>query len=318
MAESPRRTDRIVLTGASGLVGSLVRRNFHRQSKEILQLIRNPSASGPDRLLWDPYAGSPADAATLAALEGVSAVIHLSGANVAAHRWTAAYKETIRTSRTRPTRALATLLSGLRSKPSVLICASAVGIYGDRGEELLDETSPPGSGFLANVCQEWEQAAEPAIQAGIRVVHLRFGIVLSSAGGALARMLPLFRLGAGGKLGSGRQWMSWIAVPDLLHAIEFAIVTGGLSGPVNTVAPVPVTNLDFTRTLGDILRRPTLLSAPAWALRMAIGEMADDALLASQRAIPKRLEAAGFAFQHRQLRTALESILSEPPAPSPS
>ncbi len=318
MAELPRQTDQIVLTGASGLIGSLVRRNFHRQSKKILQLIRTPSESGPGRLLWDPYAASPADASTLAALEGVSAVIHLSGANVAAHRWTSAYKETIRTSRTRPTRALAKLLSGLRSKPPVLICASAVGIYGNRGEELLDETSPPGSGFLAGVCQEWEQAAEPAVQAGIRVVHLRFGVVLSSAGGALARMLPLFRLGAGGKLGSGRQWMSWIAVPDLLHTIDFAIATRELSGPVNTVAPVPVTNLEFTHTLGDILHRSTLLSAPAWALRLAMGEMADDALLASQRAIPRRLEAAGFSFQHRQLRTALESILLEPAASAPS
>ena len=301
---------RIVLTGASGLIGLSVRRSFEARQIEILQLVRDGPAIADRRLSWDPYATAPiADPASLAFLEGSAAVIHLSGASVAGHRWTARYKQTILESRVQTTHALATLLISLKAKPPVLICASAVGIYGDRGDEVLTEASAPGRGFLAEVCEAWEQAAQPAIRAGIRVVHLRFGVVLSQQGGALAKMLPMFRLGLGGKLGSGKQWMSWVALPDVVRALEFALATESLSGAVNVVAPSPVTNLEFTRALGRALHRPTLLTAPAFALQLVLGEMADGALLASQRAVPERLQAAGFSFQYPTLSGALQSLV---------
>jgi uncharacterized protein len=303
-------TNRVILAGASGLVGTSLSRALRGKSIEITQLVRRPSPANPEQIFWDPYGALPiADRSALASLEGAVAAINLTGANIAGHRWTASYKDLLIASRVAPTRALALLLARLLPRPRVLVCASAVGIYGNRQDEILSEASALGSGFLAEVCRSWEQAAEPATDAGIRVVYLRFGVVLTPAGGALARMLPLFRLGLGGRLGSGQQWMSWIALPDVLAAIEFALETQSLSGPVNLVAPEAVSNAEFTRTLGSVLHRPTLLPAPAAALKLAFGEMAEATILASQRAIPEQLRAAGFRFQSPELEPALRAML---------
>jgi uncharacterized protein (TIGR01777 family) len=243
-------------------------------------------------------------------INGTTAAVHLSGANLAGRRWSSSYKQEILESRVKPTHALATLLAGLRPKTSVLVCASAIGIYGSRGDELLSEASLPGSGFLPEVCLAWERATQPASDAGIRVVHLRFGVVLSPDGGALAKMLPVFRAGLGGRLGSGRQWTSWVALPDVTRAIEFALETGSLAGPVNVVAPNPVTNLEFTRSLGHALHRPTLLRVPAFALRLALGEMAEATILGSERVLPARLSSLGFDFEYPELEAGLRAILS--------
>jgi hypothetical protein len=258
--------------------------------------------------LWNPYAATPVSDPR--SLDGTTAAVHLSGASLAGRRWTSAYKQEILESRVKPTRALATLLAGLRPKPAVLVCASAIGIYGDRGDELLTEASLPGSGFLPQVCLAWEKATQPASDAGIRVVHLRFGVVLSPHGGALAKMLPVFRAGLGSQLGSGRQWISWVALPDAVRAIEFALQTAELSGAVNVVAPNPSTNLEFTRSLGQALHRPTLLRVPAFALRVAFGEMAEATLLESQRVMPARLSASGFGFEYPELETGLRALTS--------
>jgi len=257
--------------------------------------------------MWSP-AATPA-VADLGALEGCAAAVHLSGASVAGQRWTAAYRREMMASRVDSTRALATLLAGLRTPPRALLVASAVGYYGDRGDQLLDETSLPGEGFLADLCRQWEAAAQPAVEAGIRVVHLRFGVVLGPGPGALARMLPIFRLGLGGRLGSGRQWMSWISVEDAMRALLFALETPSLAGPVNLTAPSPVTNAEFTRLLARQLRRPSFLPVPAFALRLALGQMADEALLASTRAVPSRLLVAGFRFAHPTVDKALAAAL---------
>jgi hypothetical protein len=246
-----------------------------------------------------------------AQLEDFDVIIHLSGANLASHRWTPAYKREILESRVQTTQALARLLAGLRRPPRIFLCASAVGIYGNRDAEVLTEKSAPGTGYLAETCVAWEASAQPALDAGIRTVHLRFGVVLTPDDGALAKMLPLFRLGLGGKLGSGEQWMSWISLPDVISAVFHIIDAPQLSGPVNMVAPIPVTNAEFTRTLGLALHRPAIVPAPAFALRLAFGEMADEALLASTRAIPAQLAQSGFRFQHAQLALALESLLSK-------
>src|ERR1700722_8676802 len=248
---------RILLAGSSGLIGtSLVRRLAEKRISFISLVRRRLSGTGDLQHLWDPYAVTPvSDPQSLA---GTTAAIVLSGANLAGRRWSSSYKRDILESRVKPTRAIATLLAGLRPRPSVLVCASAIGIYGDGGDELLTEDSLPGTGFLPEVCRAWEEATQPASEAGIRVVQLRFGVVLSPAGGALAKMLPVFRAGLGGKLGSGCQWMSWVALPDAVRAIEFALQTTSLSGPVNLVSPNPVTNLAFTRTLGRVLHRPAV------------------------------------------------------------
>jgi hypothetical protein len=243
-------------------------------------------------------------------LAGVTAAIHLSGANVSGQRWTSSYKREILESRVKPTHALAVVLSSLRPKPAVLVCASAIGIYGSRGDEVLTESSPPGSGFLPEVCLAWEKAAQPAIDAGIRVVHLRFGVVLSPHGGALAKMLPVFRAGLGGQLGSGRQWLSWVTLPDVIRVIEFALNTANLSGAVNAVSPNPVTSAEFTRSLGRAIHRPTLLRVPAVALRLAFGEMAEATILGSERVMPARLEEVGFQFEFPDLAAGLQAILA--------
>ena len=254
----------------------------------------------------DPTAGE-LDAAALA---DADAIVNLAGESIAAGRWTARQKEAILRSRVDGTRAIAAALSKPNGRPKILINASAIGYYGDRGDELLDESSPPGSGdFLADVCRQWEAAAEPAAQAGARVVAVRFGVVLSADGGALAKMLFPFRMGLGGKVGNGRQTMSWIALDDAVDAVTKCLVDDTLSGPVNVVAPRPVTNYEFTKTLGHVLRRPTIFPLPALVARLAFGQMADELLLASQRVQPAKLLAAGYAFRYPDLPAALERAL---------
>ncbi len=304
---------KIVLSGASGMLGTALLGALRVRGTPLVRLVRTQirgeatAESGQSMLHWDPAAtpaiGNPA------ALEGFAAAVHLSGASVAGHRWTPAYKQEVAASRVDSTRALATVLAGLKRPPRTLVVASAVGIYGDRGDELLDESSAPGTGFLAEVCQRWEEAALPAEEAGIRVVHARFGVVLGRGPGALEKMLPVFRLGLGGRLGSGRQWMSWISVDDVVGAIQFALETEALAGAVNFVSANPVTNAEFTRVLGRVLHRPAVLPVPAFALRLAFGEMADEALLASALVAPAKLIAAGFRFAHPGLEDALASAL---------
>jgi hypothetical protein len=296
----------ILLSGASGMLGGALRQALAERNVNILQLVRREPRSAGE-LRWDPSARKPV--ADVRALEGLAAAIHLSGANIAAHRWTDAYKREMVKSRVESTYALASVLSSLRQPPVAFVAASATGFYGNRGDEILDEDSSSGSGFLANLCRDWEAASQPAIMAGIRVVHLRFGVVLDAQGGALARMLPLFRLGLGGSLGSGRQWMSWISLPDAVAALQFLAEVPALSGPVNLTAPEPVTNSQFTQALSRAVHRLAVLPAPAFALRIAFGQMADEALLASERVYPSRLISAGFKFAHPALAQALAAAL---------
>ena len=296
----------VILSGASGLLGAALRRELEQRGTPVLQLVRS-GPLGPSRILWNPGAIPAIEQDGL--LDGCSAAIHLSGANVAAHRWTPDYRREITVSRIASTQALARELAVLRHPPHTLLVASATGIYGNRAGEILDEISIPGTGFLADLTYEWEKAAMPARQAGIRVVHLRFGVVLGLGGGALARMLPIFRAGLGGKLGSGRQWMSWVSLTDAVAAVLFALDNSSVDGPINITAPNPVTNAEFTRVLAHHLRRPAILPAPAFALRLAFGSMADEALLASTRAMPSRLLTAGFHFRHPTLADALHAIL---------
>ena len=258
-------------------------------------------------MLWDPYAAHPMSDPDL--LAGVTGAVHLSGANLAGRRWSPTFKRKIIESRVKPTRALALMLARLRPKPSSLICASAIGIYGGRGDDVLTEASTPGSGFLPETCLAWERATQPAEDAGIRVVHLRIGVVLSRDGGALKQMLPIFQLGLGGRLGNGGQWLSWVALPDVARAIVFALETKSLHGPVNVVSPQPVTNAEFTRRLGRALHRPALLPVPAVALRLAFGDMAEATILESARVLPAALQAANFAFEYPDLAAALQALL---------
>lgn len=282
------------------MLGGGLRAALHSSGVELRQLVRKVAQS-PDQICWNPGAPVPVDPS---ALEGITAAIHLSGANVAAHRWTAAYKREMAASRVRSTYALATELARLPHPPRTLLVASAIGIYGDRGEEVLDERSTPGKGFLADLCQAWEDAAEPAVRAGIRVVHLRIGVVLGPQG-ALEKMLPLFRLGLGGRMGSGQQWMSWIALADVVAATEFLLEKEEIAGPVNLTAPEPVRNAEFTRALARAVRKPALVPVPALALRLAAGQMAKEALLASARVRPARLLEAGFRFKFPRVDAAL-------------
>jgi len=295
-----------LLSGASGLLGSALRRALTGQGQRSLQLVRHAQGSA-DEILWNPVAENPLHAVD--SLEGLGVAVHLSGANVGAHLWTEDYKREMTESRVGSTAALARLLAGLRRPPATLIVASAVGIYGNRYEEFLDENSQPGHGFLAELCQQWESAAEPARAAGIRVVHLRLGVILAPRGGALQRLLPLFRLGLGGALGSGQQWMSWVGLADAVRAILFVAQNKNLSVPVNLVAPEPVRNRDFTRRLAWHLHRPALFPAPSFALRLALGQMAEETLLSSQRAFPSHLLKNGFEFLHPRLDLALRSAL---------
>lgn len=298
---------RALISGASGLIGSSLERRLQAGSWSTVRLVRAPAAADANSIVWDPAVGfrQPKDA------EGFDLVVHLAGENVAGGRWTAARKQRILESRVQGTRRLCETISRLEHRPRTLLCASAIGIYGDRGEELLDEQSAPGHGFLAEVCQQWEAATAPAREAGVRVVNLRFGVVLSKAGGALAKMLLPFRMGLGGRIGNGRQYMSWIALDDVVRAIEWSATHESLKGPVNVVAPRPVTNREFTTELGRALRRPTIFPLPAFVARAALGEMAGELLLASQRVAPAQLAATGFSFSFPELGPALRHVLAK-------
>jgi hypothetical protein len=296
----------VAVTGSTGLVGSALAVALEAEGQLVRPVVRRPPRAEKHEIRWDPAAGT-IDAAELA---GVDAVVHLTGENIAARRWTPTFQQKIRDSRVRSTTLLCQTLAGLATKPAALICASAIGYYGNRGDELIDESSPPGRGFLADVCQQWEAATQPARDAGIRVVNLRIAFVLAREGGGLAKMLTPFSLGLGGVIGSGRQYMSWIALDDLVRAIQFALSATALSGPVNATAPQPVTNREFTKTLGRVLHRPTIFPMPAFAARLAFGEMADDMLLGGARVEPRALTAAGFQFAYPQLEAALRHILA--------
>ena len=301
---------RVAITGSTGLVGSGAVTVLSAAGHEVVRLVRRAPAPGEKAVLrWDPVTRE-VDAA---GLEGLDAVVHLAGENIASGRWNAARKAAIRDSRVNGTRLLCEALAGLARPPKTLVCASAIGIYGDRGEDALTEESPAATGFLPEVCREWEAASGPAARKGIRVVVLRIGVVLSPNGGALSRMLPLFRIGLGGVIGSGRQYVSWVALDDLPLIILHALQCGDLSGPVNAVAPRPVTNREFTEALGKALSRPTPLPVPAFAPRLAVGgEMADALLLASARGIPRRLEETGYRFRFPELGGALRHLLRRP------
>jgi uncharacterized protein (TIGR01777 family) len=295
----------IAVTGSTGLIGSALVAALEADGHLVRRVVRRAAQEAEHDIRWDP-ANETIDAVELSS---VDAIVNLAGANVAAHRWTGAYKAVIRDSRVLGTRLLCKTIAGMIAKPAVLISASAVGYYGDRGEEQVDEASPPGRGFLAGVCQQWEAETAPARDAGVRVVNLRLGVVLSRDGGALGQMLTPFKLGMGGVIGDGRQPISWIAIGDALKVIQFALHAAALSGPVNAVSPEIVTNRQFTETLGRLLGRPTMLPMPAFAARLAFGEMADEMLLSGVRALPHALESAGFVFDHPQLEPALRHIL---------
>jgi uncharacterized protein (TIGR01777 family) len=296
----------VVIAGVSGLVGQSLLRHFLANAVSCATLTRHTAQPGSSEYFWDPYHFQFRE--DMRRLSGIRAAILLSGDNLMDGRWTAAKKLRIRESRVRTTQSMVQLLSRLEQRPEVLLCASAVGFYGDRGDEILTEDSAAGHGFLPDVCREWEAAADAAIGLGVRVVHLRFGVVLAREGGALAKMLPLFRLGLGGNLGRGQQWMSWIALPTLVEVVEFCMNHHKVHGPVNVVAN-PVTNAEFTLALAHHLHRLTIVPAPAIALRMAFGEMADAALLSSTRAIPAKLLQAGFVFKLPTLQDAFQQFL---------
>jgi len=290
----------ILVTGSTGLIGSELCAFLAANKHRIVRLVRKAPA-GSDEIAWDPSSGKLGTGS----LEGIDAVIHLAGESIAGGRWTAERKRRIRESRINGTRLLVQALGRLSNPPKSLVSVSAVGYYGDRGEELLVEDSGPGTGFLADLCREWEKATEPATAHGIRVVIPRLGMVLSPKGGALAAMLPAFRCGIGGRIGSGRQYMSWIAMDDLLGVFLHAIHCELLRGPVNAVSPNPATNREFSKTLGRILSRPVLFAMPSFAARAVFGEMADEALLASARVSPARLRDSGYPFKFPELESAL-------------
>lgn len=298
----------ILISGASGFIGSSLAPRLSAAGHRVSRLVR---AKRGDRggvgatIQWDPDSGilDPSS------LSGVDAIVHLSGENISGGRWSKKRRERIRNSRVRTTRLLAETLARMDPRPSVFVHASAVGYYGNRGEDVLTETSGPGTGFLADLCRDWEAASMPAQDAGVRVTRLRLAPVLSSKGGMLAAILPIFRLGLGGRLGSGRQWMAWISLDDLLSVMERALGDSTMRGSINAASPEPVRNADFTRALGRALHRPTLVPAPEFALRMALGAMAEELLLASQRVTPEVLLTGGFRFAHPGLDEALRAAL---------
>ena len=294
----------ILVTGASGLIGQALIPVLTTGGHRVSRLVRFKPQGGGGEVYWNPAAGE-IDAAKL---EGFDAVVHLAGEPITG-RWTAEKKTVIRESRVKSTRLLCETLARVSIRPRLLVAASASGYYGDRGDEVLREESGAGSFFLSQVCQEWEAATKPAVAGGIRVVNLRFGFILSLAGGGLAKMLPAFKMGAGGKIGSGKQYMSWIGIDDLLQIILFATTTETLTGPVNAVGPNPVTNLEFTKTLGRVLGRPAIFPMPAFVVRLAFGEMGEELLLASARIQPARLLSAGYQFRFPKLEGALRHLL---------
>jgi uncharacterized protein (TIGR01777 family) len=293
----------VLVSGSGGLIGSALVPTLTNEGHPVVRLTRS-EATEDDAVRWDPLTG----AIDAARLEGIDAVVHLAGENIVG-RWTPAKKARIRDSRVRGTRLLAETLAGLPAPPSVMVSASAIGYYGDRSDELLTEESGPGSNFLSRVSQEWEAAADPAREAGIRVVHPRFGIVLSTNGGALGTTLPIFKLGGGGRIGSGGQWWSWVAIDDVAGAIFHALTTDSVSGPMNVGSPNPVTNAEYTRTLGRLLNRPTVFPLPTPAARLILGQVADELLLASARVEPAKLKETGYEFRYPELESALRHLL---------
>lgn len=296
---------KIVISGASGLIGTQLVAKLSDSGHEVIRLVRRSPKAG--EIQWNPKSGT----LDPAALEGADAVIHLSGAGIGDKRWTSAYRKEILNSRTITTALLAKTIASLSRKPSVFLSGSAIGIYGARNDEQLTEVSTYGTGFLAEVCEQWEAAAKPAVDAGVRTVYLRTGIVLSPKGGALKKLLPLFKLGVGGKFGSGKQWQSWISMDDEIGAIEF-LLTANVSGAVNLTAPNPVTNAEFTKVLASVLKRPAIVPVPTFAPKIVLGgELADALLFTGQRVIPAALNASGYSFKHTTLESALRSLLSK-------
>ncbi len=301
MAVADRGPLRIAVSGARGLIGSALVPFLSAGGHRVVPLVRPSGRGGPESIPWDPSAGRLRGAD----LEGLDAVVHLAGENIAAGRWTPRRKARILRSRAEGTRLLAGALAGLERPPRAFLCASAIGIYGDRGEEEIDERSEPGKGFLAEVCREWEAAVEPAAKRGIRVVHFRFGMVLSAAGGALARMLPAFKAGLGGRIGTGRQFVSWISREDVLGTIHFALFHEGLSGAVDVTSPGPVEQAEFARVLAGVLSRPASVPLPRPVVRAAFGEMGEALLLEGARVLPRRLLESGYRFFLPGLEDAL-------------
>lgn len=295
----------MLITGATGLIGKALQRSFRAKGYDLLLASRSEPSDG-DQIQWDAAEGfsDPAQ------LEGVDAFVHLAGESVSGLRWTDEKKKAIRDSRVLGTRSVVRAISNLKERPKVLVAASAIGFYGERGDEELTESSTAGDDFLSDVAREWESEARRAEDAGIRTVLLRTGIVLSKDGGALGTMLTPFKLGVGGVVGSGKQWMSWISLDDEVEIINFAIENENLRGAVNAVSPNPVTNYEFTKTLGEVLYRPTILPLPEFAVSMVFGEMGDALLLASTRANPRRLLDAGFEFKYPDLKPAIEHAVS--------
>jgi uncharacterized protein len=298
----------VAIGGSSGLIGKALVRALEHDGHTVRRLVRRPVKDSESEIYWKPSAGE----IDTDGLNGVDAVVHLGGVGVADQRWSADVKRAIRDSRVDSTRLLSLTLASLPRKPRVHVNASAIGYYGVRGDEPLDEGSPGGQGFLADTCRDWEAATQASWESGIRVCQVRIGVVLSPDGGALAKMKTPFRMGVGGVLGSGKQYMSWIALPDVVAAIQFAIDHDPLHGAVNVTAPNPVTNREFTKALGEAMGRPTMLSLPAFAVRAMAGrQMADEMLLGGAKILPKRLAAEGFEFSFPEIRTALGAMLSE-------
>jgi uncharacterized protein len=296
---------KIVISGASGLIGTQLVATLKSSGHEVVQLVRRSAAAG--QIMWDPKSGK----LDPASLEGCDAVIHLSGAGIGDKRWSDAYRKEILDSRTATTLLLANTIASLQRKPSVFLSGSAIGIYGARGDEQLTETSAHGTGFLADVCKQWEAAAKPAIDAGVRTVFLRTGIVLSPKGGALKKLLPLFRLGIGGKFGNGKQWQSWISMDDEVASI-IHLLTANVSGAVNLTAPQPVTNAEFTKVLARVVKKPAIVPVPTFAPKILLGgELADALLFTGQRVMPQALTASGYVFKHSTLESALRSLLTK-------
>ena len=293
----------VAITGSRGLIGSELTAVLTADGHQVTQITRSQPQSGD--IVWDPQQGK----LDHTALEGIDGVVHLAGEGIAARRWSDKQKDRIRDSRVQGTRLLWERLAAMQRPPDVIVSASAIGFYGDRGDETLSESSDRGAGFLAEVAQQWEDSTQPASDAGIRVVHLRFGVVLSPHGGALAKMLTPFRLGGGGPVGKGNQYWSWISVDDATSATLHALTTDSLSGAVNAVGPTPATNRDFTKTLGRVLSRPTIVPMPGFMARLLLGEMADELLLSSTRVLPQRLLDTGFTFRHPDLDGALRHLL---------
>jgi uncharacterized protein len=304
---------KILISGASGLVGKALVKALRAQGHNVVRLVRPGSAASEADIVWDPMAAT----IDVSAMEGTDAVVHLSGASIAHGRWTAARKAVLRSSRIDTTRVLVDGLARMVQKPRVFVCASAIGCYGNRGDEILTESSEFGTDFISMLVRDWEAEATRAELSGIRTVKLRFGVILDADGGALPQMLLPFKFGLGGRLGRGKQWMSWITLEDAVGIVCIAIADERLAGPLNVVAPNPLRNAEFTRIVGRVLHRPAIFAAPEFALRIALGEMADALLLASQRVIPERVVAAGYRFRFPELESALRAVLRRPPPAVP-